>query len=409
MHARHPAHTLRLVALAAGLAAAALAGCAGSGAYTKATAQQHNSKMDVMRSATEYDMARQSYLAGDLRKALERISQSIAINDQVAKSHVLRGRILLEMSELDGSLDSLHTAEALAPENVDAQYFLGLNYERLADPEQALTHYQAAADLDPEDAQYVVAAAEALIDAGRVDEAETYIQSRRERFNHNPGVRQTLGHIAMMQGDPGRALTMFSEARMLAPEDTDILEDLTQTQMALGRYADAAEGLTKLLRDEEVAARRRDLRHMYGRCLIETTRYIEAREVYLGLTGDDEGGADIDAWVGLGNVAAVMKDPYRLRSAARRVLNLAPAREEGYLFYAIYHRRRAELADALRYLDLVFFSVADTNEIYTLAGVVLTEMGRDDDARKVLSAALTADPENRAVAGMLASMNLSDD
>jgi hypothetical protein len=41
--------------------------------------------------------------------------------------------------------------------------------------------------------------------------------------------------------------------------------------------------------------------------------------------------------------------------------------------------------------------------------VVLTEMGRDDDARKVLSAALTADPENRAVAGMLASMNLSDD
>ena len=409
MTARSTRTTLHLATLAAGLSATLLAGCAGSGSYTKGTATEHMSKMDVMKSATEYDMAKQSYFAGDLHKALDRIDRSIAINSQVAKSHILRGRIQLEMSELDGALDSLHTGEALAPENTDAQYYLGLVYERLASYDEALTHYQAAAELDPEEAQYVVAAAEMFIDAGRVDEAEEYILSRRERFDHNAGVRQTLGHIAMMQGDHSRALTMFSEARLLAPEDTDILEDLAQTQMSLGRYADAAGSLSKLLKDEEIAARRRDLRHMYGRCLIETTRYTEAREVYLGLTEDDEGGADVDAWIGLGNVAAVMKDPYRLRSAARRVSNLAPEREEGYLLYAIYHRRRAELADALHYLELGSRNVTDPHAIYTLAGVVLTEMGRDEDAQRVLAAAHDADPDNRAVAGMLDSFNLSDD
>lgn len=409
MHARIAARPLGLIVLAAGLAGAALSGCAGGGSYTKQTSVNHLTKMDVMKSATEYDMSHQSYLAGDLNKALERVERSIALNNQVAKSHVLRGRILLEMGELDGSLDALHTAEALAPQDVDTQYFLGLAYERMTERDEALKHYQAAADLKPDDAQYVVAAAEMLIDDGRVDDAEKYILSRRDRFEHNPGVLQTLGHIAMMQGDHARALSKFSEARTLAPDDTSIMEDLAQSQVALGRYADAATILSKLLKDEELAARRRDLRLLYGRCLIETQRFVEARDIYLGLTEDDEGAADVDAWIGLGNVAAVLKDPYRLRTAGRRVMNLAPDREEGYLLTAIYHRRRGELADALHSLDLGSTRVADTHEIYTLAGVILTEMGRDEDAKRVLAAALHADPDNTAVAGMLDSMTLSDD
>ncbi len=405
MHNRNKARLINTSILAAGLAASMFAGCGGSGAYTRQTSLDHMSKMDVMKSATEFDMARQSYFAGDLRKALKRIDRSIAINNQVAKSHVLRGRIQLERSELDGALDSLHTAEALAPENVDAHYFLGITYERLTEYKDALQYYKSAAELDPEDAQYVVAVAEVLIDDGRTDEAEEYILSRRSRFDHNAGVRQTLGHIALIKHDHARALTMFSEARLLAPEDTAILEDLAQTQIALGRYGEAAGNLAKLLKDEEVAARRRDLRHMHARCLIETGRYIDARNIYISLTEDDEGAADVDAWVGLGNVACIVNDPYRHKFSARRIMALAPDREEGYLLYAIYHRRRGEFVDALRYLDMGSKNVADTNAIYTLAGVVLTDMGRTDEARQVLGAALIDDPTNRTVSGMLDSLD----
>jgi tetratricopeptide (TPR) repeat protein len=406
-HSNSP--VLRTSILAAGLAASMLAGCAGSKSYTNETTLEHNTKMEVMKSANEYGMARQSYFGGDLPRALKRIDASIAINNQVPKSHVLRGRIQLEMSAYDAALDSLHTAETLAPESVDAQYFLGVTYERLAEHADALTHYKAAAELDPEDAQYVVAVAEVLIDSGQVDEAERYVLSRRQRFDHNPGVRQTLGHIALIQDDYARALTMFTEARLLAPDDTDILEDLAHTQVTLGRFAEATASLSKLLKDEETAARRRDLRHMQGRCLIETGRYIEARDIYLTLTSEDEGAADVDAWIGLGNISCIIKDPYRHKSAARRTIALAPAREEGYLLYAIYHRRRGEFADALHYLELGSQHVADTNAIYTLAGVVLTDMGRTDEARQVLGAALTDDPTNQTVAGMLDSFDLSDD
>lgn len=397
-----PATVRRVVfsVLAAGLAAASLTGCSGGGAYTKQASLEHQSKMDIMKSATEYDMSRQAYFAGDLSKALEGVERSIAINDQVAKSHVLRGRILLELSELDAGLDALHTAESLDPESVDAQYFLGVTYERLNEHDTAIEYYKAAADLEPEKAQYIVAVAEVMIDADRVDEAEAYLLSRRERFEHNAGVRQTQGHIALMQNDPTRALAMFAEARVLAPEDMEILEDLAHTQVALGMYGDAAANLAKLLRDKDVAAQRRDLRHVYGRCLIELGRYVDARNTYLALTEDDEGESDVDAWIGLGNVSCIIKDPYRLRAASARVMALEPGREEGYLLRSIWHRRRGESNDALRWLEIAAERAGESQAIYTMAGLVLADMGREGDARKIFSAVLPDNNSGNTVAGV---------
>ena len=397
-----------VLALASGLALA-LGACAGHGSYTRDAYSQGQQRIDALKSATEHDMAKQAYFAGDLSKALKSVDRSLALNPNVVTSHVLRGRILLEMGELDGALDALHRAEELGPENVDAQYFLGVTCERTVQLDEAITHYQRAADLDPEDAQYVVAAAEVLIDAGRVDDAEKFILSRRSVFEHNAGVRQTLGHIALIQGDDARALAMFGEARRLAPEDTDILEDLAQTQIKLGRYGEAATGLAKLLRDKDVAEHRRDLQHAYARCLVETGRFVDARDVYLGLTEGDDGAGDVEAWIGLGNVACILKDPYRQRGAANRVLALAPGREEGYLLRAIWHRRRGENDEAIKWLDAATRQCENAGVANTLRGVILTELGRTDEARESFEAALRANPNDKTIAGLLGGTDGSDD
>ncbi len=401
-------HGMGLLCLAAGLAGSILAGCGSHGSYTREGISLAEQKAAAIKSATEYDMARQAYFAGDLHKALEKIDRSLAINPDVAKSHVLRGRIQLELGEMDAALDSLHRAEALAPDNVDAQYFLGVTYERLVERERALEHYQKAADLDQEDAQYVVAAAEVMVDLGRVDEAEAFIQSRRARFDHNAGVRQTLGHIALIKGDDETALAMFSEARLLAPDDTDILEDLARTQIAVERYGEAVTSLSKLLSDKEVKATRRDLRHMLARCYVEVSRMVEARNEYLALTEGEEGAGDVEAWIGLGNVACVIKDPYRHRNAANRVMALAPGREEGYLLRAIWHRRRGENEEALKWLDLATQRALQVSSAYTLKGVILTELGRADEAREAYAEALRQNPGDQTIAGLLDSVEVSD-
>lgn len=379
-----------------------IVGCGGHGNFTESHKSSAAIKHDALKAATSWDMGHQAYLAGDLRRALEHVDQSIALNDAVAKSHVLRGRILLEMSRLDESLDALHRAETINPEYVDAQYYLGIVYERLVERDRALEHYMRAADLDPSNAQHVVAVAEIMMDENRVDDAREYIATRRTRFNHNAGVRQTLGHIALISGDTDLALEMFNEARLLAPEDENILEDLARTQVALGRYRDAEFSLSKLIKNVKENETRRDLQHMHARCLVETGRFVDARNGYLKLTADEEfGPADTDAWIGLGNVAALLKDPQRHRLAANRVMALAPSREEGYVLRALWHRQRGENTEAVYWLDKAIERVPEPNDAHMLRGVILSDLGDTEGARESLQAAFRADPNDETIAGLL--------
>ncbi|MEN0021090.1 MAG: tetratricopeptide repeat protein, partial [Planctomycetota bacterium] len=243
-----------------------LVGCAGGhGKYTKERSSAAKLKLDAMKSATDYDMARQSFLAGDLNKALTRVDSSIRTNGEVAKSHVLRGRILNELGATDQSISAFHMALAIEEENVEAHYYLGVIYERLTDRESALRKFVEASEIEPNEAQYAVAAAEMMIDLDRIDEAEAFLTDREDTFRHNPGVRQTLGHIAMMRGDSQTAAEMFAEARLLAPEDTSVLEDLAHAYVAVADFGRAESAITKLLRGEPD---RRDLQHVRARCLV---------------------------------------------------------------------------------------------------------------------------------------------
>ena len=364
--------TARVGAAAVAASVLGLVGCGGTGKgkYTQEHLSGARVKLDVMKSATEYDMGRQSFLAGDLKKALERIDRSIALNEHVSKSHVLRGRILNEMGEADQAIAALQTASALNPSSVEAQYYLGIVYERIVNHEQAAEHFIAAHTLDPSDPQYVIAACEQLIDAGELTRAQEFIAGTGDKFNHNGGVRQTLGHLAMMRGDHAQAVEMFNQARLLTPDDTSILEDLAAAQIAMGDNAKAESNLARLLSDRNFNGRR-DLQHTRARCLIELDRLVEARDVYVTLTTGPDGASDGEAWIAL-----------------------EPNRPEGYLYRAAWHRRQANPEPALRWLDMAEQRGADAAVVHQLRAIVLKELGRDEEARKEIISAAAADPTN---------------
>ena len=397
--------TLRL-GLSACLCLAGLsAGCGGGGhgKYTREHLSAAREKLGIMKSATEHDMARQAFLAGDLDKALKRIDTSLAINDRVARSHVLRGRILNEMGALDEAVHALKVAESLEPENVEAQFYLGVLFERLQERETALSHYRRAMEIDPTAPQYAVAAAETLIDMGRPAEAETLLRQGGGRYEHAAGVKQTLGHIALMTGRNGEAVERFNQARLLAPDDPAILEDLARAQVAVGDYRAAEGNLARLLKDPERAGRR-DLLHSRARCLTELARPLEARTIYVTLTEGDEGAGDIEAWIGLGELSYLLKDQHRLRASATRVIALAPERPDGYLLRALWHRRQNDNAAALEWLGRAAARDPASAKINTLRGLVLRDMGRYDAARESFMLALHADPTDASLRALLDSV-----
>ncbi len=383
----------RALTLTALIGFAGLGGCQGHGTYTKEALRDSNSKMAGIKAMNDHQQAEQAFKAGDLDKALKMIDRSLGANPSVAISYVLRGRILLEKGELEQALLCFQKAEALKPENVEAQYYQGIVYERFSQNDEALKRYQKAGELDPSNPQYAVAAAEMMIDLNHVDEAETFLGKQQPAFEHNAGVRQTQGHIAMLKNDMAGAARLFNEAHLLAPDDPVVLEDLIHAQIGTGQYAEAQYNIDTLIKASGNKDRR-DLKQLQARCLLNLDKPVEARELLIQLTGDSLGQKDVEAWIELGNVAYMLRDNGRLRMAAQRVVALAPARPEGFTLRALYQRRQGDLPGALTSLDrAVELRGAETDPLI-LRGLVLQEMGRTAEAKQAFAAVLQQDPNN---------------
>jgi tetratricopeptide (TPR) repeat protein len=383
------------ITVAAGLAWGFLnaQGCTGThGEYTAEHRSTAKIKMEGIKSATEFKMAEQAFLANDLRKALKHVDYSLSLNRDVARSHVLRGRIMAEMGNIEAAIECFKLAQGIEPKNVDAAYYQGTIAERIERRDEALTHYKMASEIDSSNPQYAIAAAEMMIELGQVDEAKSYLTSHGSNFDHNAGIRQTLGHIAMMQNKPEEAVTLFNEARLLQPDDQTISEDLIRAQIATNRYAEAEYNLNRLLLGKENKDRR-DLQHMRATCLLLVDRPVEAREILIRLTTDQAGASDVDAWAELGQVAYLLRDYPRVKQCAARVTAIAPNRAEGWVLKALSQRRTGDLAGAKKSIQTAL-DLNRSSDNLVILGMIQQDLADNNAARLTFAEALRLNPKD---------------
>jgi len=374
-------------------------GC-GRGRYVAEGLTLAQQRQAQMKSGTEWSMAHQAFLAGDLDKAMTRIERSLAINPEVAKSHALLGRILMEQSHLGPALRAFAEASRLDPELVDAHYYAGVALERLDRPADAFLSYDRAATLDPGNAQHAVAAAEMLIDQGRAPDAREYLEHYQAEHEFSAGVKHTLGHIALLEGRSDLAERLLREAVLLAPDDPSIVVDLIDAQLASGRFALAERHLAELLRRPEMRDRR-DLAHLRARCLVELDRLVEARRVLQELTKGDAGRSDPEAWIALARVSLSLGLPAELKDAADQAVAVAPDRHEGYLYQAMWHRIRGEHAEAIKRVAQATQRSPGAPEIPMLRAFILQDLGRPAEALAALHRAHELDPVNPEIARLI--------
>lgn len=386
-------------------ALAALSGCNtdGHGKYTQEHINVAKEKMAMLKSGTEWQMGQQQFLAGDFNKALKSVERSLTLNPNVPKSHVLRGRILMELGRLEEARQEFATAEELDPNNVDAQYYAGIVHERVGQPDLAIARYRRAIELDSGNAQYVIAAAEMLVNQGKLDEAETLLTERKEFLQYNAAVRQTLGHIALLHKDAPKAAQLFSEAMLLAPGDPQILEDLVHAQMASSQWAEAEVNITRLL-DMEANKDRRDLKQLRARALVALDRPVEARTLFIELTTDKEGGRDVRSWIDLGNVAVLLKDRVNLRLAASRLMAMAPDRADGYVFRALYCRLDNRPEDAVQAIEGACARSKKDATPFIIKAMILQDLNRTGEARDAVAQGVSIDPANRKAQALLVAL-----
>ncbi|MGQ0628675.1 MAG: tetratricopeptide repeat protein [Phycisphaerales bacterium] len=382
------------IALGTALLLCGLAGGCGSLGQSQ-TNKEHMSaakaKMELMKAAVDMQMAQEQFMAGELAKALKSVDKSISQAPENAKAFVLRGRILLEQSSLEESRASLLQAEKIDNELVEAQYYLGIVHERFSQPEQALARFQRARELEPGNPQYVVATSEMLVALGRLDEAETLLARQGESLAHNSAIRQSQGQLAMLRGNHAKACEHFHEARLLAPDDATVIDDLIRAQVAAGRFADAEFNITQALKAKG-NENRRDLQQERARCLFQLDRLAEARSLLSTLTAEEAGGKDTASWILLGQVCCRMQDWPRVRQIALRTIAMAPERSEGFILRATALRAEGDLTGAIASLERAAkISPTDDTPLLML-GMIQIQQNNLDGAKTSLVAALERNP-----------------
>ena len=401
---------ITIAALGAPVVLGMLGGCgAGHGKYTSAFKEQAENRMAQVKAGTSWDMSQQQYRSGDLKKSLENVDKSIALNPGVAKSHLLRGKVLIELGRLDSAMGAFDQVLALDAGHGGAQYYRGIIFERYSRSQEAFEAYSLATQAEPENAQYALACAETLISLGELDEAELVLGTSGS-FAHNAGIRQTLGHIARVRGDNETAVKLFHDAYLLAPDDNGLLEDLARAEMDAGMFGQADRSLARLLKMKDMDARR-DLERLRVKCLVQLNQPVEARSILRRHVQEGDGSTDVQSWIELGNIAMLLGDYQELRWAAGRVIALSPERHEGFLLMGAFQRHIGDLAKATRSLERsAQLSVSDPSALILLH-LVHAEMGEMGKAQAALRHALAMAPNdlrvqtlNRSLATVIAGV-----
>lgn len=363
--------------------------------------EEANERVLFVKAQLHFDQANQAFATGQLEKALKEIDVAIFMYEQSANYHVLRGRVFLETHRLEQAMGALDRAKEIDPKHAAAYYFTGIVCQRWSQNENAAEAYLRAWELRTENAQYLLAAAEAMVSLRRYEEAKRLIESRLAYFEHNAAMRQLLAQIALLQGHPRRAAEMFNEARLLNPDDLLLMEELARAEFAAGMYAQCLHTVKQI--QARVAEKRTNLLMLEARCLTMVDRTTDARNVYLELTRLAP--TNVDVWIELGNLTYSIGDQTRVAQAATQVIALAPERFEGYMLRGLFERHRGRADEAIAMFEKSSSLAGTIAFPHLLLGMMLEQRNDLNGAMLAYGRALRAEPDNIDAQSMLTRLS----
>jgi tetratricopeptide (TPR) repeat protein len=182
----------------------------------------------------ESQMAQQEFEAA---QKIDPNSEDVALN---------LARLYGESGDLKRAIDTL---KAVPEDDRTAKlsFALGAGYDQIKDTKDAVTAYQQAVDMDPDNLDAKRALAQALLSNNQLSDAEHAYQ---EIAAADPQDAQALVRIAECQRREGHyepALATLKKAQALSSDSDEILFNESLTYDALGRYAEASQVLQGLV------------------------------------------------------------------------------------------------------------------------------------------------------------------
>jgi tetratricopeptide (TPR) repeat protein len=188
------------------------------------------------------------------RDDISRVHQNAAAHPTDPEAVGQLARVLQAWEQWDGAHEAYARAEALAPQAFDWHYLGGIVLQRLARHADAAVQFRKALDADlkvrttPVATGYLparVKLAEALLEAGELDESRRLFQELTREPAAEPAAQLGLGRIAAAEGRHETAVVHLQRAIELFPEWGAAHYALALSLRALGRRDEAQRALER--------------------------------------------------------------------------------------------------------------------------------------------------------------------
>lgn len=183
-------------------------------------AQILNRVLDIAPNSEEalFEYGKNSLAIGDPVGAMNTLEPLTRMHPTVSEYHYLLGIAMLQIGELEYSVDALRMSLELEPQRVLSMIALGMNFntqKRFAEGKEVLAK---SLEIEPDELEALVALAEAEEGLGEAAQAEYHAQRALAGDRVHPGAYYVLGKVRMSEGRFEEARDYFLQTVALRPE-----------------------------------------------------------------------------------------------------------------------------------------------------------------------------------------------
>ncbi len=311
------------------------------------------------------------YRASDQSSKAEEVYRKVLQTDPDSRVGIANlAEIYIQKGSYDDAVDLLGK---IPDADMDSQLLgmLAYSYSQGQHYDKAIETYQKALDQDPKNSNLERYYADALLSAGKPQEARAELKKVLESEPDDGASYKRLAMLDREEGNFDDARQEFEKARSLSPEDEEIPYQLAQLESTVGNYDKAVELLQGLLKDSE---------HSSGQYTVP-----EANNRALFLER-------------LGQVYSNELKYSQALDTFRQILALGPLQGPRGESLIIETLRNAHEPDkAMTEVDSAVKTYPKDQDLGVLRATMLGERGHVDEAITVLQSFLTQRPIDRGI------------
>ncbi|MHC4985695.1 MAG: tetratricopeptide repeat protein [Planctomycetota bacterium] len=199
---------------------------------------------DENRAGAACNEAAEHLSVGRLEQAERRAREALDLAETYVPARIVLAKTLIEQGNYHAAAAELDEVLIAEPDSAEGVFLLAVAEERLGKLPEALQDYQRAYRLDDTNFNAVLAATEVMVSMANLDEAQTYLSGHLADSGGSPAAYELAGRVAMMREQFGLAAEYYRTAWEGEIDNNDYLEATGLAEALAGDYQRAARSLT---------------------------------------------------------------------------------------------------------------------------------------------------------------------